>query len=168
VPDVERTELVTPSPQPSRRLSLQARTYFLVQALGAGVAVAAIAFTVGGAVDDNAPDAAVLGLRVVVPLLALTGAAAIGLLRWRRWRYELRDEELDLLRGVVVVTRTLVPIMRVQHVDTRRTWLADQVGVQTVVVHTAAGSHEIPGLLPHEAAAIRDRIALLARQPDEL
>jgi uncharacterized protein len=62
----------------------------------------------------------------------------------------------------------LIPIVRVQHVDTRRTWLADQIGVQTVVIHTAAGSHEIPGLTLGEAAAIRDRIALLARQPDEL
>jgi uncharacterized protein len=108
----------------------------------------------------------------------LAGAVALGvvglggllfpLLRWRTWRYEVRDEEIDLLRGAVVVRRTLIPMTRVQHVDTQRTPLSDLFGLRSVTVHTAAGSHSIPALRPADAAAIRDRIALLARQPDEL
>jgi membrane protein YdbS with pleckstrin-like domain len=96
------------------------------------------------------------------------GGVAMPLLRWRTWRYEVRDEEIDLLRGAVVVRRTLIPMTRVQHVDTQRTPLSDLFELRSVTVHTAAGSHAIPALRPGDAAAIRDRIALLARQPDEL
>jgi uncharacterized protein len=96
------------------------------------------------------------------------GGVAFPLLRWRTWRYEVRDEELDLLRGAVVVTRTLIPMTRVQHVDTTRTVIGDLFDLRSVAVHTAAGSNDIPALRPGDAAVIRDRIALLARRPDEL
>src|SRR5690606_37015174 len=40
-------------------------------------------------------------------------------LRWRRWKYDVSDREIDMLRGIIFQKRTLVPINRVQHVDTR-------------------------------------------------
>jgi membrane protein YdbS with pleckstrin-like domain len=89
-------------------------------------------------------------------------------LRWRNWRYELRDEEIDLRRGVFTVTRTLIPTIRVQHVDTKRNWLADQLGLRSVVIHTAGGSHTIPALPPATATEIRDRVAQLAQRPDDV
>jgi uncharacterized protein len=98
--------------------------------------------------------------------VVVLGGLILPLLRWRSWRYEVRDEEIDLLRGAVVVRRTLIPMARVQHVDTQRTPLSDLFDLRSVTVHTAAGSHSIPALRPGDAALIRDRIALLAREPD--
>jgi membrane protein YdbS with pleckstrin-like domain len=99
-------------------------------------------------------------------VVVAVGGLVLPLLRWRSWRYEVRDEEIDLLRGVVVVRRTLIPMARVQHVDTQRTPLSDLFDLRSVTVHTAAGSHSIPALRPRDAALMRDRIALLAREPD--
>jgi uncharacterized protein len=123
----------------------------------------------GGALaGSDAPGVlAWLAWALAVGVVAVGGVAA-PLLRWRTWRYEVRDEEIDLLRGAVVVRRTLIPMTRVQHVDTQRTPLSDLFELRSVTVHTAADSHSIPALRPGDAAAIRDRIAVLARQPDEL
>ena len=123
----------------------------------------------GGALaGSDAPGVlAWLAWALAVGVVAVGGVAA-PLLRWRTWRYEVRDEEIDLLRGAVVVRRTLIPMTRVQHVDTQRTPLSDLFELRSVTVHTAAGSHSIPALRPGDSAAIRDRIAVLARQPDEL
>lgn len=157
------------TPEPMQRLPPAARTYFVLEALGWAVPLAIGSLVVGGALrSSDVPSILLTALQVLGPLIALAGTIAMPQLRWRHWRYELRDEELDLLRGAIVITRTLIPMVRVQHVDTRRTWLGDQIGLQAVVVHTAAGSHTIPALEPDAATAIRDRIARLARQPDEL
>jgi uncharacterized protein len=123
----------------------------------------------GGALAGTGAPGALswLAWALAVGVVALGGVAA-PLLRWRTWRYEIRDEEIDLLRGAVVVRRTLIPMTRVQHVDTQRTPLSDLFELRSVTVHTAADSHSIPALRPGDAAAIRDRIAVLARQPDEL
>jgi membrane protein YdbS with pleckstrin-like domain len=123
-----------------------------------------------GCVAGGAAVSGVLGWLLRAAALAVVGlgGVAVPLLRWRTWRYEVREEEIDLLRGAVVVRRTLIPMTRVQHVDTQRTPLSDLFELRSVTVHTAAGSHSIPALRPGDAAAIRDRIAVLARQPDEL
>jgi uncharacterized protein len=123
----------------------------------------------GGALaGSDAPGVLAWLAWAVAAGVVLGGGLALPLVRWRTWRYEVRDEEIDLVRGAVVVRRTLIPMTRVQHVDTQRTPLSDLFDLRAVTVHTAAGSHAIPALRPGEAAAIRDRIALLARQPDEL
>jgi membrane protein YdbS with pleckstrin-like domain len=87
---------------------------------------------------------------------------------WRRWRYEIRPLEVDVQRGLLRVTRTLVPMTRVQHVDTRRGPLQRRLGLSTVVFYTAAGPNEIPQLAQDTASEVRDRIAELTRGADEL
>ncbi len=109
----------------------------------------------------------------VVPFLAALGlvvvlAAVVPDLRWRRWRYEIREGEVDLQRGIVWVSRTLVPLARIQHVDTQSGPLQRRFGLATVVFYTAAGPNQIPELSAPVAAAVRDRIAELAREQDEL
>jgi membrane protein YdbS with pleckstrin-like domain len=102
--------------------------------------------------------------------LALFAALAVVMpdLRWRRWRYEIREGEVDLQQGIVWVSRTLVPLARIQHVDTRQGPLQRRFGLATVVFYTAAGANRIPELSAPVAARVRDRIAELTREHDEL
>jgi uncharacterized protein len=113
---------------------------------------------------------------VYLSVLPVVGALALAVLLvfvlppllWQRWRYEIRPLEVDLQRGLVRITRTLVPMARVQHVDTRRGPLQRRMGLSTVVFYTAAGPNEIPQLANETAAEVRDRIAELTREADEL
>jgi membrane protein YdbS with pleckstrin-like domain len=106
---------------------------------------------------------------MLLPLaVAIVAIGVVPELRWARWRYEVRDEEIDLRHGTVRITRTLVPMLRVQHVDTTQGPLDQALGLATVVVHTAAGATTIPALDEGHAARLRDRIAALARTADEL
>ena len=109
----------------------------------------------------------------ILPALAVLALAVLSVgvvpgLRWRRWRYEIRPDEVDLQRGVWWVSRTLVPLARIQHVDTRQGPLQRRYGLSTVVFHTAAGANQIPELSTPIAAEARDRIADLTREQDEL
>jgi uncharacterized protein len=112
-------------------------------------------------------------LLAVLPFLAAFGlcvalASVVPGLRWRRWRYEIRDDEVDLQRGILWVTRTLVPLARIQHVDTQSGPLQRRFNLATVVFYTAAGANRIPELSAPVAAGARDRIAELTREQDEL
>ncbi len=88
-------------------------------------------------------------------------------IRWRTWRYEVSEQEIDLLQGVFVKTRTLIPMVRVQHVDTEQGPLLRRFGLSSVTISTAAGSHQIPALADEAAALLRDQISVLARVVDE-
>jgi membrane protein YdbS with pleckstrin-like domain len=154
----------TVTPEPSRTLAPAARVLWRLE----GLVTTVVAVIVAGIVHRAAGGAwALLGWAAAL----LVGAVAIGLvpeLRWRRWRWEVREHEIDIRRGTLAVTRTLVPMLRVQHVDTKRDLLQQWLGLATVVFHTAAGSNEIPALTVDEAGHVRDRIAALARTADEL
>ena len=109
----------------------------------------------------------------VLPVLAVLvlGVMVVGVapgLRWRRWRYEIRPDEIDLQRGILWVERTLVPLARIQHVDTRQGPLQRRFGLSTVVFFTAAGPNQIPELSTLVATEVRDRIATLTGEQDEL
>jgi uncharacterized protein len=88
--------------------------------------------------------------------------------RYRFWRYEIREDEVDLQHGWLVQKRQLIPMSRIQHVDTRRGPLQRRFGLSSVVFYTAAGSMEIPALSQAVAASVRDRIADLAKVHDDL
>lgn len=110
----------------------------------------------------------VVAVPVAVAVLGLALALIIPVINWRQWRYDIRDEEVDIRRGVVTITRQLVPMARIQHVDTRRGPLQRRFGLASVVLYTAAGAIEIPELADPVAAAVRDRIAALANVRDDL
>lgn len=98
---------------------------------------------------------------VVVAILGIVHALA----RYRRWGYELRGDDLYIERGVFTQVRTVVPFVRVQHVDTRRSPLERAFDLSRVVVYTA-GSRQadvaIPGLTPEAATELQRRLRDLA------
>jgi uncharacterized protein len=88
-------------------------------------------------------------------------------LRWRRWRYDVREEEIELQEGILIVKRTLIPMIRVQHVDTVQGPILRKYHLASVIVNTAATAHEIPALEESEAEELRRFISNLARVADE-
>ncbi len=108
-----------------------------------------------------------VGLAVAAAYLLLA-VTVLPELRHRRWRYEVREHEIDIRHGTFAVTRTIVPMRRVQHVATSRGLLEQAFELATVSFHTAAGGTSIPALWEIEADRVRTRIATLARTADEL
>jgi len=159
-----------PRPEPSRLLGRQARAYWTLSGIGMGLPVLLAGMVLGRALGDEGGTLGTVGalLPFAAGAMVLWRVAVVPSLRWRRWRWELRDEELDLRHGLVTEVRTIVPISRVQHVEVRRTPLATSLGLSEVVVHTAAGTTEVPAMDEGAAVAVRDRIADLARVPDDL
>ena len=159
-----------PRPEPSRLLGARARAYWTLSGLGMGLPLVLVAMFIGRGLGGEGGVLGTVGglLPFAAAAVVLWRVAVVPSLRWRRWRWELRDEELDLRHGLVTEVRTIVPISRVQHVEVRRTPLASALGLSEVVVHTAAGTTEVPAMDEWAAVAVRDRIADLARVPDDL
>lgn len=158
-----------PRPEPRERLAPAARWFWTLEVGASGAAATVAAFLVGSALSGQ--DGVWRTLGVVLPWAALVLAVLLTLtfptLSARRWRWRLDDAELDLRHGVLTDVRTIVPVARIQHVDVRRSIWAQMAGVASVVVHTAAGTTEIPALTEHDAALVRDRLAGLIRTPDD-
>ncbi|GAB4075052.1 PH domain-containing protein [Barrientosiimonas marina] len=88
-------------------------------------------------------------------------------LRWRRWRYEVFDQEIYIQHGILIVSQTIVPMIRVQHVDTKQGPILKKYDLASLEISTAATTHEIPALLEENASDLRDRISALARVDED-
>lgn len=87
--------------------------------------------------------------------------------RWMRWRYEVSDSEIELQHGLFIVTRTLIPMVRVQHVDTAQGPILRKYDLSEITISTAATTHTIPALVSEEADRMRSRISVLARVAED-
>ena len=80
---------------------------------------------------------------------------------YRRLGYAIDARLLRTVRGWLFHTDTVVPFVRVQHIDVTRGPVDKLFGTASLVVHTA-GTHNsvvvLPGLSPERAAEIRDAI----------
>src|SRR5688572_733147 len=80
---------------------------------------------------------------------------------YRRLGYAIDGRLLRTVRGWLFHIDTVVPFVRVQHIDVTRGPIDKLFGTATLVVHTA-GTHNsvvtLPGLSPERAAEIREAI----------
>lgn len=101
---------------------------------------------------------------VVVVGVMLLGTVWV-VLHYRIWVYQVRDDAIYLERGVFTHVRTLVPYVRIQHVDTSRGPVERLLGLSTLVVYTAGSRGadvSIPGLTPDQARDLQQRVKQLA------
>jgi len=98
---------------------------------------------------------------LVIPVVGLATVMSAPQRIYRRLRYGLTERLLQVVRGWLFHVDTVVPLVRVQHIDVTRGPIEKMFGVATLVVHTA-GTHNsivtLPGLAPERAAQIRDII----------
>lgn len=122
-------------------------------------AVVAIALLVGG-------YAAGAGITVAVALIIIV---------WQWWligrqvkvyRYVEREEDLLVTSGILFRRLVIVPYGRMQLVDLVAGPFERMAGLASVQLHTAAATTDakIPGLVPSDAAQLRDRLAARGEQ----
>lgn len=153
---------------PSHRLDPRMlRVWYVSDVIGI-VAVAALAVVawlivrhVGGDVFWVYLVAGVIETICVVDLLVSPRV------EYATWRYDVTPTDVDLYHGVFTKKRVLVPLVRVQHVQTKQGPILRAHGLATVTISTAGESFEIPGLAEDAANELRDRVAELARLAKE-
>lgn len=107
---------------------------------------------------------------LVIGLIGLSSITVAPERIYRRLGYAIDDRLLRTVRGWLFHTDTVVPFVRVQHIDVTRGPIDKLFGTASLVVHTA-GTHNsvvtLPGLRPERAAEIRDTIRSEIRADSE-
>jgi membrane protein YdbS with pleckstrin-like domain len=139
--------------EPGYRNALRARAIFL------WVPLFVAAMVVNATALESTPFAGILP--VVIGLVGLSGTIVAPDRIYRRLGYAIDTRLLRTVRGWLYHIDTVVPFVRVQHIDVTRGPFDKLFGTATLVVHTA-GTHNsivtLPGLSPARAAEIRDAI----------
>ncbi|MFC6941912.1 PH domain-containing protein [Salinirubellus sp. GCM10025818] len=144
---------------PVRKLDPRVRYVWVLGSVVGSLVLAGIAGVAGFLLLDRL----LVGPAIFLVLLALGVVMAV--LRYRSWSYEVREDSLYLERGVLTHTRTVVPYVRIQHVDASRGPVERTLGLATAVVYTAGSRGadvSIPGLTTDRADDLQERLKRLA------
>ena len=106
---------------------------------------------------------------------ALAVAAGAGYLLWLAWLIPRQvenigwletEDELLITKGKIWRTLTVVPYGRIQFVDVTEGPIAQRYGLKNLTLNTASATSDtsVPGLPAAEADALRDRLAVRARE----
>jgi membrane protein YdbS with pleckstrin-like domain len=129
-----------------------------------GAALAIIATVVSGVAAAAGGEGGWFPFVVGTVTAAL--AAGVPHLRYRRWRYEIRERDVFISHGALFQVLTLIPFDRIQFVETHQGPLDRLFGLTQVVIYTAAGrAGRIPGLDSSEAEALREELSKIAGVP---
>ncbi|MCK8481413.1 PH domain-containing protein [Psychroserpens algicola] len=81
------------------------------------------------------------------------------LLAFKKRKYAIREKDVIYAKGFIVHSVTTVPVSRIQHIETSRSWLDRKLDLATLNIYTAGESGtdlSIKGLPNKEAKQIND------------
>lgn len=146
----------------SRRLHPAGIAVLGARALQGAVVPVIVAVFVGG---GGSPGRALL-----IALIATVGAAVTGYASWRTTTYAVRERAIASRRGLLSVRETVVPLERIQALDTVQGPLQRLFGVTAVHVQAAGGGKEgeirLEALSAEAVAELRAAVGRPARATD--
>ncbi|MDT3738016.1 MAG: PH domain-containing protein [Candidatus Kapabacteria bacterium] len=86
---------------------------------------------------------------------------AVPLLRYKFWRFEVREDEIYIERGILTRIKTTAPYRRIQHLDVQQSILERMAHLGKLVIYTAGtrgADVVIPGLPIEYAEDLRDKL----------
>lgn len=157
---------MTPCATPEGRLDRKVVTSWRLGELVTTVLLGGFALLIVYAVAVQTAGNAGPALLITLACVVIYGVVFVGIvpaIRYARFRFSVNADEVDIMRGIIVHKRTIIPLVRVQHVDTRQGPIMRAFKLSSVTIATAAGMHEIPGLPLEQADSLRDKVAEFAR-----
>jgi uncharacterized protein len=98
---------------------------------------------------------------LIALLLVIISGIIYPQLKYKYWKFEIRQQEIYIERGILTRIKTIAPYRRVQHLDVQQGILERLMGLAMLVIYTAGtrgADITIPGLPLEYAEALRDQL----------
>ncbi|KLU75136.1 PH domain-containing protein [Clostridium botulinum] len=107
----------------------------------------------------------ILGVILVILILDVLVNPII---EYKQWKYIITEDRIEFVHGIYFLTTTIIPIVRIQHIDIEEGPINRIYNLAKINIHTAGGQHKIEGL-PKEKALqiceyIKDRIQVKVKK----
>ena len=95
---------------------------------------------------------------VLFLIYKLIGLILYPLIEYRQWGYLITEDKVDLRHGIFFITRTIIPVIRLQHITVSQGPINRRLGLYQVEMSLASGSFTIECLSKEAADAIAENL----------
>ncbi|WP_172251016.1 PH domain-containing protein [Saccharibacillus deserti] len=100
-------------------------------------------------------------------LLFVFAVFRVPVMLYNRFGFAIFEEEIEIRKGLFLISETLIPMTKVQHVELEHGPILRKYGLAELKIVTAATTHSIAGLKSEEAEKFKRMIGELARRTEE-
>ncbi|MCC9295888.1 PH domain-containing protein [Clostridium sp. WLY-B-L2] len=97
-------------------------------------------------------------LEFIIILFSIMESFVWPFLEYQQWKYGIFEDKIELIRGIIVRKKTIIPISRIQNLKIEQGPIQRIYKITSVNIITAGGCHEIPAIPVKEAEAISERL----------
>lgn len=105
----------------------------------------------------------IIVLTIISVLFSIWSIFIEPFLLYKNWRYDVNAEFLQLKSGAINEVHQLVPMTKIQSVETNQGPFLRKYGLYSISVKTMGSSHSIPALPKDVAIKLRNQIAHYAK-----
>lgn len=109
-------------------------------------------------------------ISLIIPLILVSIFGFYSYLRYLNWAFKLDEDHFYREHGVFKKVNSMVPYVRIQHIDTNRGPLERLIGLSTVRIYTAGSKGadiKIPGLEKQRAEKIQEELRKVAIESEK-
>ncbi|AOR22258.1 PH domain-containing protein [Clostridium taeniosporum] len=82
----------------------------------------------------------------IIGLLCIIDITVNPIIEYKTWVYELTNDKIDFTKGIFIKKRTIVPIIKIEHIKINKGPINSKLGLANIEIFTAGGAHEIPNI----------------------
>ncbi|WP_252236884.1 PH domain-containing protein [Clostridium sp. CH2] len=82
----------------------------------------------------------------IIGSLSIIDVIVSPVIQYKTWVYEFTSDKIDFTQGIFTKKRTIVPIIKIEHIKINRGPINSRLGLANIEIFTAGGSHEIPNI----------------------
>lgn len=92
----------------------------------------------------------------IISLYMLISLYLFPIIEYRQWGYIISDDRVEIRHGIFFIKNTVVPIVRIQHIEISQGPINRKLGISVVNIHTASGRFGIEGISNEDASSITE------------
>ncbi len=94
----------------------------------------------------------------IIPVVILLNCFILPTIEFRQWQYLIESDRVEIVHGIFLVQRTVIPINRIQHLKVVQGMIQKFFDISDVTIFTAAGTQKIEALPSEKAKQIIERL----------
>lgn len=108
--------------------------------------------------EENTYQWAVTLVLALFLIYKLIGLILYPLIEYRQWGYRITEDKVELRHGIFFITKTVIPIIRLQHITVSQGPVNRRLGLYEVELSLASGSFTIECLSKEAADTIAENL----------
>jgi len=108
------------------------------------------------------------GLTLLFILFFLVNTFIMPMIQYKEWRYSIQEDRIELLNGVLIRSKVVIPISRIQFIEIERGPIYQTFHLASLNINTASDLHEIPALTLEEANEISQKLKTMIEMSDDV